>query len=99
MPSTPHESGIIALDLNCVRYKSASMNHAPQGAYFRCSCGPHTEVDLANLEEASRRNRSIRLLFAGGHVLLSQVEIERIESNWVRVTGHVVQSALPPQPV
>ena len=26
-------------------------------------------------------------------------EIERIESNWVRVKGRVITSALPPQPV
>jgi hypothetical protein len=99
MPSTTDEAAAAAIDLNCARYKSASMNHAPQGAYFRCSCGPLTEQDLASLEEAARRNGKVRLLFVGGHVLLQQVEVERIEASWVHVKGRVVQSALLPQPV
>jgi hypothetical protein len=41
----------------------------------------------------------VRLLFVGGHVLLQQVEIERLEASWVRVKGRVVKAALPPQPV
>jgi hypothetical protein len=99
MPSTTDETGPTAVDLNCARYKSASMNHAPQGAYFRCSCGPLTDLDLANLEDAARRNGRVRLLFGGGHVVLHQIEIERLEASWVCVKGRVVQSALPPQPV
>jgi hypothetical protein len=98
MSSTTDETGTTVLDLDCARYKSASMNHAPQGAHFRCSCGPLTESDLANLEHAVRSNGRIRLLFVGGHVLLSEVEVERIEASWVRVTGRVVHAALPPQP-
>ena len=99
MQSTTGEVGTAAIELNCARYKSASMNHAPQGAYFLCSCGPLTESELANLQEAARRNGAVRLVFVGGHVLLQQVEIERIETSWVRVKGHVVKAALPPQPI
>jgi hypothetical protein len=99
MPITTDEAGTAAIELNCASYKSASMNHAPQGAYFRCTCGPLTELDLANLEEAARRNGAVRLQFVGGHVLLQQVEIERIEASWVHVKGRVVKTALPPQPV
>jgi hypothetical protein len=99
MPNTTNETGTAAMELNCASYKSASMNHAPHGAYFRCSCGPLTELDLANLEEAARRKAAVRLLFVGGHVLLQQVEIERIEASWVCVKGRVVKTALPPQPV
>jgi hypothetical protein len=58
-----------------------------------------SEQDLASLEEAARRNGKVRLLFVGGHVLLQQVEVERIEASWVHVKGRVVQSALLPQPV
>ena len=81
----------LELDLQGNELRKASIRHGLTGTTFTCSIGHIAPEQLAALEGAARRGERV-LLRLPEPVLLEALNIERAESDRVRITGRIVNS-------
>jgi hypothetical protein len=79
------------LEIHCSEhlFKPASISYSSRGLVFSCQLGPFSPSEMADLDEAARTHRGLRIVFPASELLLSRIQIEPVAPEWARIEGFV----------
>ena len=88
--------GWTCLELNCSgeQPETAQITFSSNGAIYRVTCGPLSDTEFARLDQASRSDKLVRLVFPRSVVTLSHITLECPKPGWAQLEGIVMSPSV-----